>query len=414
MKIASSQVEMSNDYQSDWASARIVEDVATPRQGQSQGQSNSATDVDLSDEALATIRRQVQNGEGLNLPNAQQSGNRRQQMLFEAGSESFTSQKSMSSRASQTGDIASFQESAVLEKSVSVMKLIIERMAQENGTATSTDSVGQTAAALQQSRTQAQNISIGFIPGQGPQGGLPANFMSNLNGMQNPNQGPGQNQGQSDFVRVTQYQYEKQSNFVEFSGSIERENGESINFSMAVGFSQEYEKLSTEVINRDELKDPLVISFSTKPVALSSEKMSFDIDADGQADEIAQLQQGYGFLALDKNGDNQINDGSELFGALSGNGFADLAQYDDDQNGYIDENDAVFDQLSVWVKNEGEDKMVSLKDAGIGAIATQNVDSPMNIRDSESGDKLGVIQKSGYYLNEDGKAGLIQQMDFVV
>lgn len=408
MKIASSQVQMSNDHNSDWASARIVEDVATPR----KGQSNSATDVDLSDEALATIRRQVQNGEGLNLPNAQQSGNRRQQMLFEAGSESFTSQKSLSSTTNQAGNLAAIQETAVLEKSVSVMKLIIERMAQESGTASSIDNVGQTAAALQQSRMSSQNLTIGFIPGQGPQQGLSADFMASLNGMQN--QDPGQNQGQSDFVRVTQYQYEKQSNFVEFSGSIERENGDSINFSMAVGFSQEYEKLSTEVINREELKDPLVISFSTKPVALSNEKMSFDIDADGQEDEIAQLKQGFGFLALDKNGDNKINDGSELFGALSGNGFADLAQYDDDQNGYIDENDAVFEQLSVWVKNEGEDKMVSLKDAGIGAIATQHVDSPMNIRDAESGDKLGVIQKSGYYLNEDGKAGLIQQMDFVV
>ena len=183
---------------------------------------------------------------------------------------------------------------------------------------------------------------------------------------------------------------------------------------MAVGFSQEYERLSTEVVRAEELKDPLVISFSTKPVALSDEKMSFDIDADGQADQIAQLQQGYGFLALDKNGDNQINDGSELFGALSGNGFADLAQYDNDQNGYIDENDDIFDQLSVWVKNEGEDKLMSLKDAGIGAIATENVDSPMNIRDSKGDERLGVIQKSGYYLNEDGKAGLIQQMDYVV
>ena len=409
MKIASSQVQMSNDYKSDWASARIVEDVATPK----SGQSGEATDVDISEEALARIRNQVKNGEGLNLPGAQQNGNRRQQMLLEAGSESLSARKSISSTSSSDGNIAMMQESAVLEKSVSVMKLIIERMAQENGQTSNIDSVGQTAQALQQSRVSSNNMAIGFLPGQGPQGGISADFMASLNGVQG--QGVAQGQQPTDFVRVTQYEYEKQSNFVEFSGAIERENGDNINFSMAVGFSQEYEKLSTQVINREELKDPLVISFSTKPVALSSEKMSFDIDADGEQDQIAQLQQGFGFLALDKNGDNKINDGSELFGALSGNGFADLATYDQDQNGYIDENDDVFDQLSVWVKDaSGKDELISLKDAGIGAIATENVDSPMNIRDSETGDKLGVIQKSGYYLNEDGKAGLIQQMDYVV
>lgn len=403
MKIASSQVQMSNDYKSDWASARIVEDVATPK----SGQSGAASDVDISEEALTKIRNQVKNGEGLNLPGTQQNGNRRQQMLLEAGSESLSARKSISSTSSANGNIAMMQENAVLEKSVSVMKLIIERMAQENGQTSNTDSIGQTAAALQQSHTSSNNLSIGFVPGQGPQGGISADFMASLNGVQG--------QQPTDFVKVTQYEYEKQSNFVEFSGSIERENGDSINFSMAVGFSQEYEKLSTQVINREELKDPLVISFSTKPVALSSEKMSFDIDADGEQDQIAQLQQGFGFLALDKNGDNKINDGSELFGALSGNGFADLATYDQDQNGYIDENDDVFEQLSVWVKDaSGKDELISLKDAGIGAIATENVDSPMNIRDSETGDKLGVIQKSGYYLNEDGKAGLIQQMDYVV
>ena len=54
------------------------------------------------------------------------------------------------------------------------------------------------------------------------------------------------------------------------------------------------------------------------------------------------------FLALDLNGDGRINNGSELFGALSGNGFADLAQYDSDANGWIDENDEIFQRLKVW------------------------------------------------------------------
>ncbi len=39
---------------------------------------------------------------------------------------------------------------------------------------------------------------------------------------------------------------------------------------------------------------------------------------------------------------NKINDGSELFGTSSGDGFKDLATYDEDENGWIDENDSIF------------------------------------------------------------------------
>ena len=387
MKITSSQVNMSNDYQSDWAAARIVTDTKKPAPGQ-------ASNVELSDQAMEQIRNQARNGQnpsGRSPQGGPQGGLSRAEIIAAAGRESFSIDRSISSTTNGNSSTTDISEVKIYDQSISVMKMILERMSGKAIELYDASQISQKAVNAQ-GNADPNGTAVGFIPGQAP----------------------ADNQAQERWVQVSQYNYEKQSNFLEFSGSIEQENGDSINFSMAVGFSQEYERLSTEVIRQEELKDPLVISFSTKPVALSDQKMSFDIDADGQTDQIAQLQQGYGFLALDKNGDNQINDGSELFGALSGNGFADLAQYDNDQNGYIDENDDIFDQLSVWVKNEGEDKLVSLKDASIGAIATQSVDSPMNIRDSNGDEKLGVIQKSGYYLNEDGQAGLIQQMDFVV
>ena len=43
-----------------------------------------------------------------------------------------------------------------------------------------------------------------------------------------------------------------------------------------------------------------------------------------------------------------------------GNGFSELAEYDSDGNGWIDENDEVYDQLKVWVKDEnGKDTLLS-------------------------------------------------------
>jgi hypothetical protein len=45
--------------------------------------------------------------------------------------------------------------------------------------------------------------------------------------------------------------------------------------------------------------------------------------------------------------DGRVNDGRELFGPITGDGFAELAAYDDDGNNWIDENDGIYDNLSI-------------------------------------------------------------------
>ena len=90
-----------------------------------------------------------------------------------------------------------------------------------------------------------------------------------------------------------------------------------------------------------------------------------------------------GFLALDKNSDGIINDGSELFGTKTGNGFSELAEYDSDGNGWIDENDEVYDQLKVWVKDEnGKDTLLSLKEANVGAICLGSSKTTFHVTES--------------------------------
>ena len=90
---------------------------------------------------------------------------------------------------------------------------------------------------------------------------------------------------------------------------------------------------------------------------LSDQTFYFDLDADGEEEEISMLK-GSGYLALDKNEDGIINDGSELFGTGNGDGFADLARYDEDGNGWIDENDSIWSKLKIWCKDEnGNDVM---------------------------------------------------------
>ena len=79
---------------------------------------------------------------------------------------------------------------------------------------------------------------------------------------------------------------------------------------------------------------------------LSDQTFYFDLDADGEEEEISMLK-GSGYLALDKNEDGIINDGSELFGTGNGDGFADLARYDEDGNGWIDENDSILSLIHI-------------------------------------------------------------------
>ncbi|HJX85032.1 MAG TPA: hypothetical protein VJ723_11865 [Candidatus Angelobacter sp.] len=89
----------------------------------------------------------------------------------------------------------------------------------------------------------------------------------------------------------------------------------------------------------------------------------FDIRADGHPLQIAWTDPKYhnAFLVLDRNGDGKISSGAELFGNFTiqdrsrhANGFLALAEFDEsDQggngDGVIDERDAVFSKLRLWI-----------------------------------------------------------------
>ncbi|MGI6434133.1 MAG: hypothetical protein ACOX0F_02005 [Syntrophomonadaceae bacterium] len=78
---------------------------------------------------------------------------------------------------------------------------------------------------------------------------------------------------------------------------------------------------------------------------------------------------------------------AELFGPSTGNGFAELALYDEDGNGWIDEGDSVYARLKIWSKDEeGNDRLISVSDAGVGAIMLGNIDTPFTITNSSNED----------------------------
>ncbi|HEC13410.1 MAG TPA: hypothetical protein ENI80_09230 [Acidiferrobacteraceae bacterium] len=199
------------------------------------------------------------------------------------------------------------------------------------------------------------------------------------------------------------------------TGSIKTADGREISIDLELTMSRRFaSQMSINIDAGAALKDPLVINFNGTAAQLTQTKFSFDIDADGSDDQIAFVGPNSGLLALDRNGDGTVNDGRELFGALSGDGFADLAAYDDDGNGFIDEADGIYQQLRVWTKDaEGHDQLLTLGEANVGAIYLQSTATPFDIRNSDN-ELLAVIRASGIYLGEDGRVGSVQQLDLAV
>ncbi len=209
--------------------------------------------------------------------------------------------------------------------------------------------------------------------------------------------------------------YESESTSFSAAGVVKTADGQEIDIALELNMSRQFfTEQSLTIRAGDALKDPLVVNFAGTAAELTQRNFSFDIDADGRSDQIAFVKPGSGFLALDKNGDGVINDGSELFGPATGEGFEELAAYDLDGNEWIDESDAIYDRLRIWSKDaEGNDQLVALGERGVGAIYLGHIDTPFLLKDSAN-ETLGAVRDSGIFLKEEGGVGTVQQLDLVV
>lgn len=215
--------------------------------------------------------------------------------------------------------------------------------------------------------------------------------------------------------RQVSYQESEQTAF-QAKGQAVTEDGRTIDFDVNLLMSRSYMEYTN--VRRSAvtgmLMDPLVINVGAQVTDISDQTFTFDLDADGVEEEIPMLGEGSGFLAYDANNDGKINDGSELFGARTGDGFEELKKYDEDGNGWIDENDSIFSKLKVWCRNEkGENILMDLKAADVGAIYLGNQSTEFSLKGSDGGDKA-VIRSSGFFLRESGSVGTMQQVDLAV
>lgn len=203
-------------------------------------------------------------------------------------------------------------------------------------------------------------------------------------------------------VKVTE---QEQTSFAA-AGTVQTADGRTIDIAAAFQLvRQETISLSASLRLGAAARDPLTLSLAPAGVpTLGQGTQQVDINNDGTAETVAALASSTRYLVRDLNGNGTVDGGAEMFGPATDNGFAELAALDTDGNGWVDEGDAGFAQLSLWTGNEG-DELVALKDAGVGALAAQSVATQY-----QYGAQTGTLAASSVFLYEDGRAGIAGEL----
>jgi len=140
----------------------------------------------------------------------------------------------------------------------------------------------------------------------------------------------------------------------------------------------------------------------------SNEGVQFDLNNTGTKQSVGWASKQDGWLAMDLNGDGQINSGAELFGehtrladgSVAKDGWAALAQFDSNGDGKIDAQDARFNDLRVWVDANSD----GITDAGELRTLTEAHVSSVDLKHDGNltGQNGNVLQGFSTFTTTDG------------
>lgn len=200
-------------------------------------------------------------------------------------------------------------------------------------------------------------------------------------------------------------------------GVVRTADGREIRFTLQLDMQRSYRQESSFSLRLGDATaiDPLVINFDGTAAQLQDQRFAFDLNGDGKTENVPLLAGNRGYLALDTNQNAAIDNGLELFGPGTGNGFAELARHDSDGNGWIDEADPIYQQLRVWTPSaDGTGRLQTLAELGVGAVQTAaSATTPFALRTADN-TPLGAVRSTSVYLREDGGVGTVQQIDLSV
>ncbi|UCE71790.1 MAG: hypothetical protein JSU99_00330 [Nitrospiraceae bacterium] len=209
--------------------------------------------------------------------------------------------------------------------------------------------------------------------------------------------------------------YENQQMTFNAGGIVNTADGREINFSLDLMMAREFMTVNNISLKAGAVAGQnLIVDFDGPASELASTEFQFGMDPDEDRETVSYLSLGGGLLSMDFDNDGTINALSEVIGTETGNGFAELSAYDLDGNGWIDENDTVFDQLQILSQDtNGNDVATGLRENNVGAIYLSSVHSPYELK-NDGNVLLGQIEESGVYLGEDGTPGTVQQLSMLV
>ena len=167
---------------------------------------------------------------------------------------------------------------------------------------------------------------------------------------------------------------------------------------------------------------PLVLDLNGDGVQTISisEGTQFDLLNTGTKQSVGWVDRHDGLLAIDLNGDGQINSGAELFGdhtqlpngSLAKDGWHALAAMDSNADGQINAQDVGFDRLLVWVDANGN----GISDAGeLSTLAANHIASIDLAANNHSVQQNGnVVQYFSTYTTLDGRTHEVADVGFQV
>lgn len=174
----------------------------------------------------------------------------------------------------------------------------------------------------------------------------------------------------------------------------------------------------------EQIASPLILDLNKDGVVGTralSENIYFDHDDSGFKEKTGWVNSQDGLLVLDKNNNTDIDVGDELFGNQTGlnsgqlakNGFEALAEYDLNNDGVIDAEDEIYQQLQVWRDFNQNAHVDQGELTGLKTIGIQQID--LAYTSAKQVDVNGNYHKQqGQFVWADGTAGKIDDVWFQV
>ena len=159
----------------------------------------------------------------------------------------------------------------------------------------------------------------------------------------------------------------------------------------------------------------------------SNNPILFDHDGDGIKTGTGWIKPDDGFLVLDRNSNETIDNGTELFGdstplyggGTATDGFAALRQEDTNNDGVVNNLDANWNNLRIWqdVNSDGisqSEELLTMEQAGVAGINVANIENSQTLPNSNQIADIGTYTKTDGTINKVGTVSQMADVNFAV